>query len=305
MKKPKRQMTVTIGIPAHNEAANIGNLLQSVLAQRGQNFEIEKIIVICDGCTDETANIARSVSNTIVVVERNKRMGKMSVLNHIYEMNKSDILITLDADLIIAERYAIGKIVKAFEDQSVALAVFHQEPIASNSFVGKICRAADMFWIESRIHVNGGDHIHNLQGSATALRRDVVRKVRYPSGLNNDAGYLYIVAKKYGTFKYAYNAKVLYRAPETLKDFWLIASRAIFYRYDPLVKYLGSEVLQEYAIPLRFKLKGLFIVFFQNPLYTSLAVLLNVFVRFFPKKGREVTSKTWEMAQSARKAIII
>jgi len=292
-----------IGIPAHNEAANIGNLLKSVKKQTGRNFRLEQIIVICDGCTDETANIARSAG--AYVIERKKREGKMSVLNQIYSLNNSDILITLDADLILAGRSEIREIIGQFENPDVSIAVFHQEPVETESFIGKICRAADRFWIESRIYVNGGDHIHNLQGSATALRSHLVRKVRYPDDCNNDAGYLYIMAKRYGEFKYVYNTKVLYRAPDTLKDFWLIGSRAIFYRYEKLAKYLGDAAIEEYAVPLRFKMRGLFSALFQSPVYTFLAILLNILVRLFPKKGRAVQSKRWQMAQSARKAISI
>jgi len=303
MKKIKRRRTVTVGIPAHNEAANIGNLLKSVRSQTGRNFKLERIIVICDGCTDDTANIARSAG--AYVIERKKREGKMFVLNQIYPLNNSDILITLDADLVLAGRSEIREIIGQFENPDVSISVFHQEPVEPDSFVGKICRAADRFWIESRIYVNGGDHIHNLQGSATALRADVARKVRYPIDLNNDAGYLYLQAKKFGAFKYAYDTKVLYRTPDTLRDFWLIGSRAIFYRYEKLAKYLGRGAIKEYEIPLRFKIRGLFSALYQNPVYTFLAILLNVLVRLFPKKGRAVQSRRWQMAQSVRKAISI
>lgn len=307
MKKTKK-LTVTIGIPAHNEEANIGNLLRSILGQKGNNFTFENIVVVCDGCTDETAAIVKSfgtAGTNFTVVEGKKRLGKMARLNQIYTMNKSDILITLDADLILAEERAVQKIIRAFEDPSVALAVFHQEPVVSDSFVGKICRAADMFWIESRIHVNGGDHAHNLQGSATAMRKIVAQKVKYPSGLNSDVEYLYMKGKSFGAFRYMYDAKAFYRAPDTLHDFWSIASRAIFYRRKSAMKYLGNDLNKIYEIPLTYKVRGLLTVFARSPLYTTLAIILNILVRIFPKKNRSVRSKTWEMAQSARKAIVL
>lgn len=299
----KNTLNVTIGIPAHNEAANIGNLLESIKAQTGNNFILEELIVFCDGCTDNTASIARSFGAHVIAKE--KREGKMSALNQIYSLNNSDILITLDADLVLADMHEIAKITEIFTDPNVSIAAFHQEPVESNTFVGKICRAADQCWIESRIYINNGDHIHNLQGSATAIRGRIARKIRYPCDLNNDAGYLYLQAKKYGTFQYAFNTKVLYRSPDTLGDFWLIGSRAIFYRYEKLAKYLGRGAINEYEIPLRFKIRGLSITFLRSPVYTSFAIILNMLVRVFPKKGRGVKSRKWEMAQSARKAILI
>jgi len=302
-----KKFTVTVSIPAHNEEANILYLLRSILVQRGNNFVIEKILIVCDGCTDNTAQLGRNMARKhkkIEVIEDGKRKGKMARLNEIYKMNKSDILITLDADIIVAENNAFKKIVSVFEDPSLAIAVFHQEPVESDFFIGKICAASDRLWIESRIHVNGGDNIHNLQGAATALRKEVVQRIRYPSGLNTDSGYLYMSAKKFGKFKYVYDAKVLYRAPETLYDFWSLASRAIFHRRKSLMRYLGGDINKEYKIPIKYKIAGMTKMFLKSPLYFLLAIIFNALVRIFPRKDKAVTSKTWEMAQSAKKAII-
>ncbi|OGG14705.1 hypothetical protein A2875_05095 [Candidatus Gottesmanbacteria bacterium RIFCSPHIGHO2_01_FULL_46_14] len=299
----KKRLTVTIGIPAHNEAVNIGNLLSSVRKQKGNNFTIEKIVVVCSGCTDDTAKIARSAGAH--VIEQKKRDGKMSALNQIYSMNKSDILITLDADYVIAENHAIEKIINVFKDPTVGIAVFHIEPVVSDSVIGNISRAADLFWIESRIHVNDGDHPHNLQGGSTAMRKIVAQTVRYPADLNTDEGYLYIKAKQLGAFRYVHEAKILYRAPDTLHDFWSLSSRAIFYRRYKATKYLGKNLDSLYEIPLKYKMLGMAKTFIRSPFYTSGAVVLNVLVRVFPRRDNGVRSKKWEMAQSARKAIVL
>ena len=46
----------TIIIPAHNEAAVIGQTLQGLLRQAGEGDEV---IVVCNGCSDDTAGVAR------------------------------------------------------------------------------------------------------------------------------------------------------------------------------------------------------------------------------------------------------
>ena len=48
------ECAISIVIPAHNEEAVIGRLLRS-LSDRKENDEI---IVVCDGCSDRTAEIA-------------------------------------------------------------------------------------------------------------------------------------------------------------------------------------------------------------------------------------------------------
>lgn len=66
---------ISIIIPAHNEEAVIGRLLGS-LRDRSENDEI---IVVCDGCLDRTAEVARSFAE--VVVMEKARGGKPSALN--------------------------------------------------------------------------------------------------------------------------------------------------------------------------------------------------------------------------------
>src|SRR4051812_46956466 len=58
---------ISIVIPAHNEAAVIGRCL-SGLTQGAAPGELE-IIVVCNGCTDGTAHIARSFGQDVRVVE--------------------------------------------------------------------------------------------------------------------------------------------------------------------------------------------------------------------------------------------
>ena len=52
-------MNVSILVPAHNEARNIENLLDSLLAQETHDARIIEIVVVASGCTDETAVLAR------------------------------------------------------------------------------------------------------------------------------------------------------------------------------------------------------------------------------------------------------
>ena len=66
---------ISIIIPAHDEEAVIARLLGS-LSDRAQDDEI---IVVCDGCSDRTAETARSFAGVTVVEQA--RGGKPSALN--------------------------------------------------------------------------------------------------------------------------------------------------------------------------------------------------------------------------------
>ena len=58
---------ITIIMPAHNEMAVIGASLQGLMP--GVESGAFEVVVICNGCTDNTANVVRSVSDKILCLE--------------------------------------------------------------------------------------------------------------------------------------------------------------------------------------------------------------------------------------------
>ncbi len=87
-------MNIVAIIPAYNEEENIARVL-SVLKKIK---EINKIIVVSDGSTDNTVKIAESFD--VNVINLNKNRGKGGAMQKGLENAKADILLFLDADLI-------------------------------------------------------------------------------------------------------------------------------------------------------------------------------------------------------------
>ncbi len=86
-------MNVTAIIPAYNEEKHIGNVLSAVCSVD----LIDQIIVVSDGSTDNTVDIAKSFD--IDVIELNKNCGKgFAMKTGLYNARSSTILF-LDADL--------------------------------------------------------------------------------------------------------------------------------------------------------------------------------------------------------------
>ena len=69
---------MSVIIPAHNEAAVIERCLTSFLAD-AEPGEFE-VVVVCNGCTDDTAGLARGVSHDVTVIELSQP-GKVGALN--------------------------------------------------------------------------------------------------------------------------------------------------------------------------------------------------------------------------------
>jgi cellulose synthase/poly-beta-1,6-N-acetylglucosamine synthase-like glycosyltransferase len=88
---------VTILIPAHNEEAGIESTLHSLLASTHPNLQI---IVIDDGSTDRTADLAGGIDDPRVMVIRQPNGGKAAALNTGLARAMHDIVVMVDADTV-------------------------------------------------------------------------------------------------------------------------------------------------------------------------------------------------------------
>ncbi|MGH7439899.1 MAG: glycosyltransferase, partial [Polyangiaceae bacterium] len=77
-------MNVSVVVPAYNEAANIRQLLNSLLEQQTRAARIVEILVVASGCTDGTADLAREVGRGrpgVHVHVQERRAGKVAAIN--------------------------------------------------------------------------------------------------------------------------------------------------------------------------------------------------------------------------------
>jgi len=120
--KDKKHKFMAI-IPAHNEEAVIGNLLESLNAQNYPK-ELLDIYVIADNCTDNTAQIARD--NGAIVYERfdsekkTKGYAMQWFLNQKIEENADyDAFFVFDADNIVMPDFTISMNKKLCQGEEV------------------------------------------------------------------------------------------------------------------------------------------------------------------------------------------
>ena len=113
--------TVSVILPAFNEEKNIGQSIERILGQhyRG-NLEA---IVIDDGSTDKTFQIAKSYADKYVNVKAiryDKNRGKSQALNTGFAEAKGEISVFSDTDSIL-EPEAISRMVSHFKDPEVGM----------------------------------------------------------------------------------------------------------------------------------------------------------------------------------------
>ena len=150
---PNNLLRVSVGVPAHNEEANLPVLLDSVLRQRTRSFILERIIVITDGCTDRTADLVKEYGKTnekIELVNDGLQKGKSQRLNELYRMNESDVLITLDADTILMSDDMFEEILAPLKDPTVGVIAGNDQPLPGRTLIEKMLVARNAWWYEAR-----------------------------------------------------------------------------------------------------------------------------------------------------------
>ena len=101
--------SIAVLIPAHNEASVISTTLQTLIPQLKVD---DRLIVIADNCSDDTAAIAREWGATVIERHDTTLRGKGYALDYglrFLETNPPEVVIIVDADCIV-DRGAIEQL---------------------------------------------------------------------------------------------------------------------------------------------------------------------------------------------------
>lgn len=299
--------TVTIGIPAHNERENIQYLLQALLSQRQDNYQLEHIFVFCDGCVDDTAVLAREVANVnsiVTVIDDRKRMGKIGRLQELYEMNTSDIVINVDADTLPADEYVIGNIVKELGRKDVAYVSGNVKPMKEVTFIEKLVNAWDEIWRVACETYKNGQTVHHAMSAIQGLRRDFAKNVVFPDWAISDGAIIYLTAKKQGLqTRYAREATVFARSTTTLRDYLMVLSRYSTQR-RAMRTYFGRWIDDEFDLPDIHKYTAMYRVFLAHPVLTPMAIGFQLVATKLAQRTQGMETKNfWKEVRSTKKLV--
>ncbi len=121
----------SVGITAHNEEANIGELLEAMRRQRLQQAHISEIIVVASGCTDRTEEIVlqhAAQDPRIQLVVQERREGKTSAIN-IFLARAREAICVLESGDTLPHEDAIENMVRMFADPAVGMTGAHKVPV--------------------------------------------------------------------------------------------------------------------------------------------------------------------------------
>lgn len=297
----KTQATVTIGIPAYNEAANIAHILRDIFSQEEDGFVIERIIVNSDGSTDKTVSVTRALADPrLVVFHDEKRKGKAARLNEIIEKTSSDVLVLLDADIALDGKYFLKRIVQPVLDEHADLVSTTVAFSPPENFVEKMLALGLEF--KSRVFEEwkAGRNLYTCRGTARACSRKLYRRLRFEDSVGEDAySYLFTVARGYN-YTYIPYATARIKLPATLKDHYRQSNRFFSSPARFTSSWGEGFVKQEYSIPKSLLFKHASIGFFSHPILFMAYTLVTLISLLKVISGETSSSQTWDMVTSTK-----
>jgi cellulose synthase/poly-beta-1,6-N-acetylglucosamine synthase-like glycosyltransferase len=211
-------MNVSILVPAHNEARNITNLLDSLLAQETRRARVIEIVVIASGCTDDTADLARRVARGrpgVHVVVQERRAGKVAAINEYLNVRdkRAELIVLASADLSVAPD-VVEKIVTLLEEQP-NVGMVGARPVPDNDPATRVGRMVTLLWeLHHRVAL-----AEPKMGELVAFRADLVDRVSELSVVD-EASIEDIVRAKGYDLAYLPDAIVTNHGPETLEEYF-------------------------------------------------------------------------------------
>jgi cellulose synthase/poly-beta-1,6-N-acetylglucosamine synthase-like glycosyltransferase len=188
VRKPTEPMlgprpTLVVLIPAHNES---GGLLAALSSLHGQLSPEDRVLVVADNCTDDTASVAKAGGAEVIERRDEARRGKSYALDfgvrHL-DQNPPQLVIIVDADCEVAPGTIdrIARVSAATGRPVQALYLMKAPPSAS-----KMVPIAEFAWIvKNLVRALGYSRLGlpcQLMGTGMAFPWPAIRSVQLASG---------------------------------------------------------------------------------------------------------------------------
>lgn len=298
-----KKIKISVGISAYNEEKNIQNILSDIFSQKQKNWNLEEVIVYCDGCSDNTYGKVKELkSKKIKVFNGEKRKGKPYRLGQIFKQSKGDFIVIFDGDIALGGKNVIDDLIRPMlSDSKVFLVGGNTRPLLPKTFFEKAVYSTFLVFEKSRYELRGGNNLFGCTGACMVLRKEFAKKINFPEIINEDDFIYFSCIKNRYKFIHVRKAKIYYKLPNKLSDYLRQIFRsnpeAIYINFK---KYFGEMVEKEYKRPLGFYAKNIFKVFIKHPLPVAYIIFINIISRpFFPVVSRGY-KWSWHTASSTK-----
>lgn len=203
----------SVGVTAHNEEANIGELLERLTTQELSTVEISEIIVVASGCTDRTVEIIeewQARDPRIRLLVQKTREGKPAAVSMFLHASTEDICVLESGDTLPGHD-TIEKLVAPFSDPTIGMTGAQKIPVnAPDDVVGYLSH------LRLRMEHELCLEIPRL-GELVAFRK--VFDTIPPDVAMDEAFAEALVVQRGMAVRYVPEAKVYNMGPSTVSDF--------------------------------------------------------------------------------------
>lgn len=279
------KLTLTIGIPAYNEASNIGALLNSILCQTGVNFNLKKIIVVVDKSSDGTERIVQSVNDPRIILKVNSdRLGQNQAQNYIFEQADTDAVILMEADTLPKNNLYLENLLDPLSrDGTIRFIQGNVLPVESATTIGRVVSMQSNIYNNFLIERQSGRWFTSGRGGRLFMK-EVYSKLRWPNSVPEDAYALSWCTQNNTNLAISKNAVCFYRVPETLGDFIKERSKVRVGK-ESLKKYFPIAILNKvYELSAIEIIKLAYILLFSSPsnfVYYLVIKLISLTNKFY------------------------
>lgn len=285
-------------MPAYNEEANIENVVNQLLSQTRNSYELDYIIVSSDGSTDRTIEILSKFDDNVVkVIDNRDRKGAAVRQNQVIDYAESDILLMINADIWINEKNFVDTLVQEVLNGAdlVSPNMLCTQP---NGFFETVVAFGMHLKNSAFENYRNGNNIYTCHGAARAFSKRLYKNFKFGSSIGEDAySYLFAISKGY-TYAYAGQTTFYIKCPSTFKDH-LRQSTRNFNGMRILESHFDKHLVKkEFKLPYTVIIKSGINYLFKNPVLLvayALTISTTFICSYFMKQAQ-----VWEIAKSSK-----
>jgi glycosyltransferase involved in cell wall biosynthesis len=260
----KTSKTFSVLIPARNEGANIGHLIDDILSQTlPDHLSLEKLIVVSDGSTDDTNDVVTRYSakdERVELLVNARNLGKAPSLNLGMRQVDSEFLVLLDGDVRLNSPSTLRNLL---EDIGGDVDMVGGNPVPADkgdSLAALVSRCGDIMRNDLMLRIRNGSNIYSAYGRILALSRRLYTSIELPVDqegrtlIEAEDQFIYLSCIEQN-LKYVFrgDAEVLFKLPTSFTDYLRQCVRFMFSADKTRSYFNDSRLSREYAIPFHVK----------------------------------------------------
>jgi len=284
LKEWKEWPSITICVPAHNEENTIARTLESLLKLDYPKNKI-KIVVVNDGSTDKTLEIAKKYD--VEIIDKQISQGKGEAVYLAIKECNTEFFGVLDADSIV-EAGALKKILAYFNDEKIIAVTPGMKIEEPNSLLQKVQYVEYIFGVFLRKVFAFLDSVHVVPGPFSIYRKWFFDQYGGfdTNNITEDTEMAMRIQSNHYRIENAIDAKVYTKGPRDFKPLlrqrlrWYVGftRNCLKYRHLFSRKY---QVLGMIILPSSFLSIGLTLFFFFYSLFKLIVYLVDLIKHYF------------------------